>query len=259
VAVLKSIEAGRTRTGNAHSGIALDLGDLRREAERLEREARAQADAILSEAREERARIVAGAAEEGHMQGYEKGLGEGREAGRAEGHAAALSEMRSALQSITGSWRDALEELIDRRERMASDARRDLVALAAEIARRVVKRSIELDGTLVVDQVRAALELVMRRTRLVLAVHPDDRALVEGALPDLTTRFGESAHVELTTDDSLSRGSCVIGTEHGRIDGEVEAQLDRMVEAMLGRTEPSTPPGAGASGGDVASEPGAES
>ena len=240
MAVLKSIGGGRTGA-KGRPGIALDLGDLRREAESLERDARAQADAIIAEARKERERIVAGAAEEGRTQGHEKGLAEGRETGRTEGHAAALAEMKTSLDNLARSWQEALEDLIDRRDHLASDARRDLVSLAAQIARRVVKRSIELDDSLVIDQVRAALDLVMRRTRLVLAVHPTDRALVEHALPDLTKRFADSSHIELVPDESLSRGSCVIRTEHGIIDAEINTQLDRMVEAMLGRDERPKP------------------
>lgn len=252
--MLKSVEVGGARAGvKAQSGIALDLGDLRREAERVEREAREKAEAIIADARRERARIVDGAAEEGRAQGYEKGLADGRETGRAEGRTAALAEMTGVLESVARSWQEALEELIDRRERLASDARRDVVALAAQIARRVVKRSIELDSSLVVDQVRAALELVLRRTRLVLAVHPADRAVVEEALPELTKRFDESAHVELIADESLSRGSCAVRTEHGQIDAEIDSQLDRMVEAMLGHDDrPTADQSAGgdAGGGD---------
>lgn len=240
MAVLRSAEP---RRGGA--GIALDLGDLRREAEGIVRAAREQAEAIIVEARAERERILEGAGEEGRAAGHGEGLEAGREAGRVEGRAAAHEEMRGRLEEVASAWGAALDEFTSRREHVASETRRDVVALGVAIASRVVKRSIELDPSIVVDQVRAAVELVMRRTRLVVAVHPDDRALVEEAWGGISARFGEGGHAELITDGSLSRGSCIVRTEHGEIDAEVGRQLDRMVEAMLPREERGVAPEAG--------------
>ncbi len=232
MAVLKS---SASRRGGA--GIALDLGDLRREAEGIVRDAEARAATILEEAHRERARILEGAAEEGRAAGHAEGLEEGRAAGRGEGRAAAMAEMKAELERLASGWAAALDDFAGRRERVDSETRRDVVGLGAAIATRVIKRSVELDPSIVVDQVRASVELVMRRTRLVVAVHPEDRALVEEALPSLAARCGDGGHVELTDDASLARGSCVVRTEHGEIDAEVDRQIERMVEAMLPREE----------------------
>jgi len=244
VAVLRSVEP---RRGGA--GIALDLGDLRREAEGIVREARERADAILAEARAERERILTGAEDEGRARGHATGLEEGRTAGHAEGRAEALAEMRSSIEAMAGAWNAALDEFIHRREHLASETRRDVVGLGAAIASRVVKRSVLLDPSIVVDQVRGAVDLVMRRTRLVIAVHPEDRTLVEEAWASLAGRFGQGeggagaatggAHAELITDETLGRGSCVVRTEHGEIDADVDRQVQRMVEAMLPHEERS--------------------
>ena len=245
MAVLRSVEP---RRGGA--GIALDLGDLRREAESMVSGARERAEAILEEARAERERILAGAEAEGRAAGHAKGLEEGRAAGHAEGRALALQELRERLDALAGAWEGALEGFTSRREHVASETRRDVVGLAAAIAGRVVKRSVELDPSIVVDQLNAAVELVMRRTRLVIGVHPDDMGLVEEAMVSLAARLGEGAHAELVADAGLTRGSCVVRTEHGEIDADIDRQVERMVEAMLPHEEPGAgevgePEGAG--------------
>jgi hypothetical protein len=61
----------------ARDAVVLDLGDLQRQAALITRAAHDQAAAVLAEARAERERIVAGAAEAGRAAGFEEGWSRG--------------------------------------------------------------------------------------------------------------------------------------------------------------------------------------
>ncbi len=216
--------------------VVLDLGDLHRQGERLAADARARAEAILAEARAERDEIIVGASIDGKAMGMERGMQEGRAAGQAEGFAQAHADRKQELERLIAGWSAALEAFEARRERLLADAKADVLALAAAVASKVVKRQVELDPTVVVDQLAAVLGLVIRPTRLALRVHPDDRALIAEALPGLAARFPTAAHAELTDDAGVARGS-VIATGHepggGELDASIDTQLARMVEALL--------------------------
>jgi len=217
-----------------HATVALDLGDLGRRGEMLREAAVAQAERIVREAHEERARILEGAEEagrsQGHGEGFAAGHAEGLEAGRAE----ALAEYREQLASVDRSWSAAMGEFIDARESMLLEARPAVVELAAAIAERVVHRVIELDSGVIEDQLREVLALVAAPATLIVRVHPDDEELVREVLPKLRERFVGGIHVRLQSDSSVSRGSCQARTLGGSsIDASVETQLARIVADLL--------------------------
>ncbi|MFN0011073.1 MAG: FliH/SctL family protein [Phycisphaerales bacterium] len=226
--------------------VVLDLGDLRRQGELLMAQAREHAEAIRTEARAERDEMFVGASVDGRAMGMEKGLQEGRAQGLAEGQAAGLMERKEALDRIATAWVSELDVFSTRRERMLADARTDVLKLAAQIATKVVKRRVELSPEVVVDQMAAVLAMVIRPTRLVVRVSPQDRALVEEAMPDLTARFRSAQHVELVDDAALERGSvraAVAEAGGGEIDAAISVQIERIVEALL--PGPGGPGGAG--------------
>lgn len=213
--------------------MVLDLGDLQRQAEAIASEADRRARVMLDDAKKERERLISGATEEGrrlgHQKGFEQGLTEGREKGRAE----ALAQTKAAADALIKSWETALVRFEAQRDELLADARADVLRLAAVIASRVTKRTIELNPDVVKDQLDAAIRLVIAPTRLVVGVHPDDLALAEQVLPALVQRFAAGADCEVLKDEALAPGSCHIRTDKGDIDASVDAQLSRIVDMLL--------------------------
>ncbi len=239
----------------AREAVVLDLGDLSRQGRAIVDAAKARAEQVLAEARAERDRLVAGAAEKGRAEGLAKGLEEGRAKGREEGRAAAQAEHRAELDRLAASWQGALEEFAAQRQTLLNHAHTDILRLAALIAERVVKRTITLDPSVVTDQVRAVLAAVTRPTELLLRVHPDDLEIARAAMPDLLRAFEMVKGAEIVGDASLPRGSCVAaarsgagGIGGGEIDASIHTQLDRIVEALI-------PGGRGAQADDATEPP----
>lgn len=224
--------------------IVLDLGDLRRQGQRLLDAARAEAVRIEQEAQADRATIIQGADKVGHAQGYARGLEEGRAAGIEQGTQQALTAAAADVQRLNAGWTAALDAFLQTRERFLAEGQQDVVRLAALIASKVCKRQIELDPAIVAVQMAEVLALVLRPTRLQVTCHPDDRELLGRAMPMLAARTQHNVDVELVDDPALARGSCVarLAGGGGQIDASIDTQLQRIVDALL----PPPPPSAGA-------------
>ena len=236
----------------ARDAIVLDLGDLREQGEQMLRAARATAERIKADALAERERILAGAQEKGREEGFAKGQEAGRAEGRKEGVAQALAEHRERLGKLEQSWTAALGEFSQQRDDLVQGALRDTVRLATLIGERIVKRTIQHHPDVVKDQLAAVLAVVARPTEVVLRINPEDRAIVQEALPGLTAAMPAIRHVEIADDPSIERGGCVVRTRAdlesgdaggGEIDARIGTQLDRIVETLL---PGSTPAGAAA-------------
>ncbi len=216
-----------------HEAIVLDLGDLRQQADQIKQRAREEAERVLAAAQQEAQRLTADGKRAGYEQGVEQGRAEGLAQGRDTGHAEALQQTGEALAQLQQSFTAALERFDAERARMMLDARQSMLELAIDLARRIVKRVPEVDPTVVNDQLAAAVEQMARPADLVVHVHPDDRPLVEAALPELAERLTNLQHARCVDDPTIDRGGCRLAYGRASVDATLDRQLQRIVEALL--------------------------
>lgn len=248
---------GASAVAAAKDAVVLNLGDIARQGEAIIAAAKKRAEGIVRDAEAERARLIAGAAEEGRAKGVAEGQAQGRAAGEKAGREAAQKERAAALAGIEKSWGDSLSAWEKARDGVNGEAKEAVVRLAMEIARRIVKKQVESDPTVALAQVEAALAVISRPTDLVVSVHPKDRAVVEAALPTLAKRFSGGKGVELADDESVGRGGCVVrsrGALAGEIDATIATQADRIAEALGVRGVDTGTSGEGEAGGRGAAD-----
>ncbi|MDY7109691.1 MAG: FliH/SctL family protein [Planctomycetota bacterium] len=213
--------------------VVLDLGDLNRQAEEIIDEARAEAGRIVADARAEAQSLIDGAAERGHAEGVERGLTEGRTRGEEEGRQSTSEEYRDRFNALSQSFTEALKRWEEQRRAMFLAAREDVLAFALAMGRKVIGRVIELDRTVIEDQLRESLALLSRPSMMTVVIHPDDRPLVEAVLPTLLAELTRCEHADIAEDASITPGGCVIRTGDGLVDATIENQIDRIVRTLL--------------------------
>jgi flagellar assembly protein FliH len=215
------------------NAVVLDMGDLERQARKIVDRARAEADEIISLAKQEAMKLTNEAASIGREQGFAKGIDEGLAQGREEGKHQVIAEFRPQLDELTAAWAAALELWEKDRAEMLLAASHDVLAFALEMGRKIVLASIEVDSSSVARQLEEALAHLLRPTAVTIAVHPDDRQIVEQVLPDLLSRFTKCESASLREEPSMLRGGCILSTSSGQIDASIETQIDCIVRALL--------------------------
>jgi flagellar assembly protein FliH len=213
--------------------VVLDIGDLGQQAARILSRAKEEAQAVLEQARAEEQRLIGDASQRGFEQGMARGLAEGRETGRAEGHSQALAESTDQLAVLIERWTAALNEWESQKAEMIHSAREDALIFAFELAKKVVHRMIATDPSIVRDQVEQALRVITKPGILAVSVHPEDRAILAEALPQILETSSRCEHAEIRDDPSIARGGCVVTSARGRIDSTIQTQLDRIAQVLL--------------------------
>jgi flagellar biosynthesis/type III secretory pathway protein FliH len=107
-------------------------------------------------------------------------------------------------------------------ERFYASAEPELIRLATAIARKIVGEELRTSPEAIVAIVREALAAA-RGERIVIRVHPSAAALV---------RKSVGQEVQVTASESVAPGGCVIESEFGIVDGQLETQL-RVIERAL--------------------------
>ena len=153
--------------------------------------------------------------EEGFAQGRQEAMGLGRR--ELQGQIAILQQL---MQSLTTPFTE-LDETVET----------ELLSLAMLVAQQVIRHELSIDPGLVLKIVREAVaQLPVASRNISLQLNPEDARLVREHLP-LPVEEGQWQIVE---DASISRGSCIVTTDHARIDASIEQQVTRICEAVLG-------------------------
>jgi len=64
-------------------------------------------------------------------------------------------------------------------------------------------------------------------------INPQDRPVLEGAMPQLVAEFSHLKNIRLVDDPEIGAGGCVLVYGQGQIDSTIDTQLRRVVELML--------------------------
>lgn len=221
------------------------LADIEHQAKRILLRAQHQAEQLLAGAQAEAETLKQEGREQGLMEGRREGTAEGLEQGKQAGHQQALNEHRGQLQQAMQALTAVITSLDTGRADLDASALAEVVQLSIAIARRVTKRQGMIDPGVLTANLKDAMRLVIDSSDVRIAIHPEQRATLDAALPELRMQWPNLARVHVLEDASLEQGGCRVFTEHGLIDAGLSGQLDRIAAELLPSVPLSAPSGSG--------------
>ncbi|PIW16422.1 hypothetical protein COW36_11670, partial [bacterium (Candidatus Blackallbacteria) CG17_big_fil_post_rev_8_21_14_2_50_48_46] len=196
------------------------LQEAEAQVELMAQEAQAEAERIISEANMESARIIE-AAEQSHQEiveaatqdGFNVGYQEGREEAIKE-NAQLLMETTNALNKLHAAFPVAVKQNEDK-----------LIKLALEISREVIQDELAMKPEIVLKSVERAIGKVSDLEKVIIKVNPLDLDLVLPKQEFFKKLLPDVQDFIITGHYSIERGGCLIETNSGSIDAQVNTQL----------------------------------
>ena len=148
---------------------------------------------------------------EGHAAGYASGYGEGQVVARTEG--ARLVELTRKLDGAMTQFDQQVAK--------------DLLELALDVARQLVRQSLAVKPELLLEVVRETLSQ-MPHVHVTIQLHPDDASLVRSYLGDQLSHAGHRIH----EDRRLARGDCLLESGGSLLDATLATRWRRTVENL---------------------------
>jgi len=149
--------------------------------------------------------------DEAKQRGYEEGLA----AGKAE-IAARVARLEALAAAFTHPFQE-LEQVVEN----------EIVGLAIQLARHLVRREIEHDPTVLHAAVADCLAVLATNVRdVTLYFHPDDAALVRAE-----NKGGAEQRFKVASDPALGRGDLRLASESTLVDGTLTARCAEIIAA----------------------------
>lgn len=190
--------------------IESEVFDASRRARSIVQDAEAKAQEILAQAHAEASRVLQEAQDQGYQMGEAKGLKQYQES---------VVRMNREYDELLGQ------------------AESQLLNLAVGVARKIIDKELMVNPRVMVDIVRRALAPMNRKRSIVLRINPADRAALNEHRADLLETMLAGGNIVFMNDPNISRGGCMIETEHGTVDARLETQLSTLNQILTGRRE----------------------
>lgn len=162
-----------------------------------------------------------------------------------EGIALANKEAETIIDNANKEAESIINEAAMLKQKAADDYKgyltgieEEVINLVVAIAERAVNKKIEEDDEFIINLVKESMEKVATKKDVVLKVSAEDYPVIIGNTNILLSSIEGFGDVNIVKEDSLKKGSCIVDTPQGTIDGGIETrvrQLENEIHKILNR------------------------
>lgn len=169
-----------------------------------------------------------GKAKEMEDEAYKKGFSDGKKEGIEIGR----KEASERIEPVLDSFKKGVEELSIYRREIYERSEGEVLELVLSVAKRVIHKEISLSRDVILSVIRAAMKSVLSQDKITLRVNPGDLEIAMASKPDLKGLVDDINNISIKGDESISRGGCIIETDHRTIDARIEQQIKEIEEIL---------------------------
>lgn len=202
------IFSGTSRGAGEEAGLILDQANI-------------SADRIIEKAQEEALSIKDNAKKSGYDEGLKSGFAEG------------LKQFRQATKNSLNNINKILNEAVNQKNRILEEAELEILKLALALASKVIQTELSVNPEIIMSSTKRALQKVVSDSKIKLKVSPHDYETLREHIDDLASKAGIISAVDIVQDNNVTAGGCIIETDSGRIDAQIETQFDGMRKSLI--------------------------
>lgn len=142
---------------------------------------------------------------------------------------------RETKENCLAEWMENLIAARATRDTALAEVERDALRLAVRIAEKIIGRELEQNPEAIADITAAAIRHARQHEMLTIRINPADELHVQEHRARLETT-GRARLLDIVPDGRVRPGGCIIESESGTVDAELETQLRVIERALLART-----------------------
>lgn len=133
-------------------------------------------------------------------------------------------------------WAEHLVQFEKKLEDLNKEMQQSIIPIALKAAKKIVGREIELSESTIVDIVASNLKAVTQHKKITIYVNKKELDILEKNKPRLRDMFEHLESLSIRPRDDITPGGCVIETEIGIINAQIEHRwiiLEKAFESLF--------------------------
>jgi flagellar assembly protein FliH len=194
-----------------------------------------KANAYLQQVKAEAAQIIAKANQESQQirkQAQEQGTRAAHESAEKNLQSRIDSQVKQQMQTALPALQQLTRDLQAARLEWLQQWEQNAVTFALAVAEKIIRREVTHQPAITLQLVREALELASGSQQVKVYLHPQDHQALGKQVVEIARQLSNLAPTDILPDDRVSPGGCLVHTEFGHIDQQIESQLARVAEEL---------------------------
>lgn len=152
---------------------------------------------------------------------YSRGFEEGKKEGLKFAEELAqkkIKDINSFIKNLTDAFKSHQEELV-----ISSES--EVLNLSLTIAEKIIKNKIEIDNSIVSNNIRETLKRVGKIDKIIIRINSEDYRDLKDKHKDFLKEFIDIREIEIIEDIGVEKGGCIVSSESGIFDSRIKTQL----------------------------------
>lgn len=212
---------------------------VREEADKILQETEQMVMDILEKARNEANHIITEAMEEA-QDAKTQSLAEietlrqnALDTGYREGWENAQQENDAERKRGIDESQRLIDEAVQERAAIITSSEEIIIRLSMAVAEKIIEKEIEQNPDIIINLVKNIIELMSDAESIKVLVNPVDYEILVKNHLKITAPGQGVAGIEFHGDDRITQGGCIVETELGAIDGQLETRTDNLQNALI--------------------------
>ena len=202
------------------------------EADRIGNEIRQQAEQDAIGIRHEAYQVgYQGGFDDGSENGYEEGRDAGQRVGWEQGYKEGWSQGHQEYMDVIEQLKKIITQVADQRHDFIESAESDLVALAFDVAEKLVHHQISNDDV-IYHTIKSMLDYTVDHEKVLIRVHPEELAKLEPHREEFLSQIKGVELLDIIEDVNIDQGGCLLETNLGTIDAQIDTQFAQAKQAL---------------------------
>ena len=126
-----------------------------------------------------------------------------------------------------------ISSLLNAKNEILSSISKDILELAVEVAKKIIKREVFLDNDILGSILEEVLEKVsLDEQKITIKVESSDLEYAQETVPKILKNSKIDAKLLVIPDDEVEKGSCVLIVSNGVVDANFKTQLKLIENAF---------------------------
>lgn len=207
--------------------------DIQARCEAYKEQVKNECRNLILKATQEGDEIYKKAQTDGYSEGHQQGMQQAEQeiVQRSQKQAEDMVEQR--LGTVLPAISELLDQIVAARSQCQAEWERELVDLSTGIAGKIIRRNLELNPDIVINGIREIVQLATGHTSLELRLNSGDLEALGDRVRQAVLESARGIEVRLIGDDSITPGGCIVTTDHGQVDAQIETMLTQISDELL--------------------------
>jgi flagellar assembly protein FliH len=158
--------------------------------------------------------------EQAYKQAYDLGL--------EEGHKLALQEKSKEIEKKFSELESLFQSILDIKIELAKQNERHIVDLAFKIGKKIAGCEVKANADVILQLIQKSVELAHREEDIKVKVSEEQLKFIEELKSINTSQKEYLNKVKLVSDDKIKTGGCIVETNYGIIDNQLETRVEQL-------------------------------